>query len=147
MFNSLQKIFNGQTPDHERGVDDLRIATCVLLLEAAHADRDFSTEEKDRITDLIAKRFNLSAEETVKLLAAAEREREQRDDLYYFARLVNEQFNRGRKLAIIELLWDVVYSDHVLEAHEDALMHKFGNLLGIRHDELIALKVKVKGKA
>jgi uncharacterized tellurite resistance protein B-like protein len=47
-------------------------------------------------------------------------------------------------LAVLELLWQVVYNDGVLEAREDALMHKMGTLLGVRHEELMALKLKVK---
>ena len=40
----------------------------------------------------------------------------------------------------------MVYSDQVLEAHEDALMHKMGTLLGVRHEELMAVKLRVKKK-
>jgi uncharacterized tellurite resistance protein B-like protein len=57
---------------------------------------------------------------------------------------VDENYPKARKLAILELLWDVVYSDGVLEAHEDALMHKLGNLLSVRHEDLMALKVRVR---
>lgn len=147
MFDSLRKFFaEPDAGDRECGGDDLRIATCVLLLEAAHADRDFSDVERERITDIVARRFGLSPADTADLLAAAEQERAGRDDLYHFARVINERYPRPRKLAVLELLWEVVYSDQVLEAHEDALMHKLGNLLGVRHDELIALKLKVKGR-
>ena len=40
----------------------------------------------------------------------------------------------------------MVFSDGVLEAHEDALMHKMATLLGVRHEELMALKVKVQNE-
>ncbi len=147
MFDSLQHFFSEPAKGQSSGDEELRVATCVLLLETAYADRDFSSVEKERITGIISRRFSLTKERTAELLAAADQERKRRDDLYHFARLVNEKFTRPRKLAIIELLWEVVYSDQVLEAHEDALMHKLGNLLGVRRDELIALKLKVKGQA
>ncbi len=146
MFDSLRKIFNEPAEQPAPGSDDLRLATCVLLLETAHADRDFSPQEKERILEIIASRFKLGRDEAAILLAEAGRLREEKGDLYSFARLVNDHYDRPRKLAILELLWEVVYSDHVLEAHEDALMHKLGNLLGVRHEELMALKVKVKGR-
>ena len=38
----------------------------------------------------------------------------------------------------------VLTTDGVLEAHEDALMHKMGRMLGVRHEELMALKLRVK---
>lgn len=146
MFKSLSQFFGRESESKSGGVDEqqqLRVATCVLLLEVAHADDEFSAAEQETIDQLVAKRFRLDAAETAELLALAEKERSG-GDLYSFARLVNENYSRARKLAVLELLWEIVYSDGVLEAHEDALMHKLGTLLGIRHEELMALKVQVR---
>ena len=120
------------------------MATCALLLEVAHADDDYSEDEVQTVMAVVGRRFGLSAAETSGLLAVADEERRRSGDLYQFARLVNDSYTRERKLAIVELLWRVVYSDGVLESHEDALMHKLGTLLGVRLDELMALKVQVK---
>jgi len=149
MFKSFSQIFkNGSSSDAAAGDDQrrLRVATCVLLLEAAHADDEFSAEEQTSIDSMIGARFKLDADETAELLELAEKERAAGGDLYRYARLVNENYSRPRRLAIVELLWEVVYSDGVLEAHEDALMHKFGTLLGVRHEELMAVKVSVRKK-
>lgn len=149
MFKSLSQIFkNGSSDDAAAGDDQhrLRIATCVLLLETAHADDEFSSEECQNIENMIGVRFGLDDSETRELLALAEKERKTGNDLYQFARLVKEGYPRARRLAIVELLWEVVYSDGVLEAHEDALMHKLGTLLGVRHEELMAVKVSVRKK-
>jgi uncharacterized tellurite resistance protein B-like protein len=145
MFKSFRNYFEGRM---QGGAQDeqhrLRVATCALLLEAAHADNEFSLEERRGIGELVARRFQLEPGEAAELMELAESERAASDDLYQFARLINEGFTHPRKLAIVELLWEVVYSDDVLEAHEDALMHKLGTVLGVRHQELMALKVKVK---
>jgi len=146
MFGSLKSFFQdnvapaGQDDDAHR----LQIATCALLLEVAHADDDYTAEEVGTIMALVGKRFGLDAEETSDLLHVADEERKNSGDLYQFARLINDGFTRERKLAVLELLWQVVYSDGVLEAHEDALMHKMSTLLSIRNDELMALKIRVK---
>lgn len=148
MLDRIQQFFS-QRMGSQAPLDEaqrLRIATCALLLEAAHADRDFSDEERRLVADLVAGRFGLGEDETAELLVVAERERRGAEDLYQFARLVNNDFPRERKLAVLELMWRVVYSDGVLEAHEDALMHKVANLLGVRHEELIALKLKVRNE-
>ncbi len=146
MFGSLKSFFQENVAPTAEGDDvrRLQIATCALLLEIAHADDDYAAEEVETIMALVGKRFGLTGEETAELLHVADEERKQSGDLYQFARLVNDNFTRERKLAIAELLWEVVYSDGVLEAHEDALMHKIGTLLGIRNEELMALKVRVK---
>lgn len=146
MFGSLKTFFKDNMAPLDQGDDTLRlqVATCALLLEAAHADDKYSEAEVKTIMALVGKRFQLGDDQTADLLHVADEERRRSGDLYQFARLVNDNFTRERKLAVLELLWQVVYSDGVLEAHEDALMHKLGTLLGIRHEELMALKRRVK---
>ena len=149
MFDSINRFFQDRLTPTEAEADDaqrLQIATCVLLLEVAHADDEFSTDEREKIAQLIGRRFQLDARESAELLTMADEVRQSEDDVYQFSRLVNESFTRPRKLAILDLLWEVVFSDGVLEAHEDALMHKLGTLLGVRHEELMAVKVQVKNR-
>jgi len=149
MFKSLSQIFKNDSARDDAAHDEqyqLRVATCVLLLEAAHADDEFSDEECQTIESMVGVRFSLDETETRELLELAQKERAASSDLYQFARLVNESFPRARRLAIVQLLWEVVYSDGILEAHEDALMHKLGTLLGIRHEDLMAVKVSVRKK-
>ena len=147
MIKGLKDFFqNTMTPvgEAEDDAHRLRVATCALLLEAAHADREFSSEEQERVTTIVRERFDLTAAEAGELIDLADRERRESTDLYQFARLINDTFPKPRKLAVVELLWSIVYSDGVLEAHEDALMKRMGNVLGIRHEELMAVKLKVK---
>jgi len=148
MLESIRSFFAGHVdasvPDAAGQRDRVRIATCALLLEAAHADADFDAGEAREIGRIVARRFRLDEQHTEQLLALAEAEREEATDLYQFARLINANFTRAQKLAVVELLWQVVYSDGRLEAHEDALMHKVANLLGLQHRELIALKLRAR---
>jgi uncharacterized tellurite resistance protein B-like protein len=147
MIKGLKSFFqNSMTPAEEVADDQhrLQVATCALLLEAANADRDFSPEEQQEVVTIVRGRFDLTETEASELIDLAEQQRQESGDLYQFAKLINDTFTAARKLAVVELLWQVVYSDGVLEAHEDALMHRMGNVLGVRHEELIAVKIKVK---
>ena len=146
MFSAITRFFDDKMTPVENGKseDPLRVATCALLLEAAHADSDFSDDECEKISTMVSRRFDLSPEDSKDLLNIADRQRRQQTDLYGFARLVNDNYSHPRKLAIVEMLWEVVYSDGILEAHEDALMHKMGKLLGVRHEDLMAVKIRVK---
>jgi uncharacterized tellurite resistance protein B-like protein len=150
MFNHLQKIFQGPLASGAGPQDEasrLRLATVVLLLEAAHADAEFADDERVAVTKAIRTRFALDDAAAAELLEAAGQARRESGDLYQFARQLNESFPLPRKLAVAELLWEVVYSDGTLEAHEDSLMHKLGTLLSIRHEDLMALKRKVRGRS
>ena len=147
MFESLSGFFKEKMAPAEGRTEDLnhlQVATCALLLEAAHADNDFTAEEEEAIARMVGARFGLDAEQTAELLHVADEERKSSGDLYQFARLINDSFTHARKLAVVELLWQVVFNDGVWEAHKDALMQKMGTLLGVRHEELMALKLKVK---
>ncbi len=147
MFDALNRFFSEKVAPSSNEAEDarrLRIATSVLLLEIAHADDEFSDEERESIAGILGRRFNLDDQQTEELIALAEQERQQSESLFEFAQLINEHFTHGRKLAVIQLLWQVVFEDGILEAHEDALMHKVGKFLGVRHEELMALKIQVK---
>ncbi len=124
----------------------LRVATCALLLEAVHADDAVDGAEASVMHDVVAKRFELAPDEVADLLGSADRQRREASDLFSFTRLINEHFTHAQKLAVVELLWRVVYSDGRLEAREDALLHRVANLLQLRHEELIALKLQVKAE-
>lgn len=147
MFDSIQSFFRDRLApagDADEDARRLRIATGVLLLEVAHADADFAPQERQAIEGMLGRRFGLAPEAAAELMGVAEQARQGSDDLYEFARLINEHYPTERKLAIAQLMWEVVYQDGVLEAREDALMHKIGRLLGLRHEQLIALKLQVK---
>ncbi|MBK9474022.1 MAG: TerB family tellurite resistance protein [bacterium] len=149
VFGPLQKLMQGalspgSTPQDETA--RLRLATAVLLVEAAQADSEFHDAEREALVRMLRARFGLDAAGADDLLSAAEQARWESGDLYQFARQINDSFPLPRKLAIVELLWEIVYSDGALEVHEDALMHKMGNLLGIRLEDLMALKRKVRGR-
>ena len=147
MYSSLKNLFEKRLAVGTEKVSEqeqLALATCILLLEAAHADDEFTEVERRTVGELLGNRFGLAIDETAELMALAEQEREKSPDLYQFAQLINDNYPQGRKLAIVELLWQVVFSDGVLAAHEDALMHKLGKLLGVRHGELMALKLRAK---
>ncbi len=148
MFDALRSFFQRYAapagPEPDDRAQRLAVATCALLLEVANADQEFSADERETVTAMARERFGLTGPQLDELLALAEERRQRSTDLFEFTQLIAESYDRQQKLAILELLWRVVYSDGRLEAHEDALLHKLAHLLGLRHDELIAIKLKVK---
>ncbi|MHB8080093.1 MAG: tellurite resistance TerB family protein [Candidatus Krumholzibacteriia bacterium] len=148
MLSGIRGFFSAHVAPASPGAPErrLEVAVCALLLEAAHADAEFSASERDLVGTLLAERFSLAGPEVGELMALAEAERARSADLYGFTRLIAEAYDDAGKLALLEMLWRVIYSDGRLEAHEDALMHKLAHLLGLKHADLIALKLRVKGR-
>jgi uncharacterized tellurite resistance protein B-like protein len=132
-------------PDKSGGdkTERLQIATCVLLVEAAKTDEEFSAAEEDIITGILQKEFQLSQEAVKDLMDIAHAEREESVDVYEFTRLINEHYSRQEKMKIMEYIWRVIYADARLDKYEDYLAHKLGKLLRLHHHEMIDAKLTV----
>ena len=59
------------------------------------------------------------------------------------AKEVNENYSIEEKIGVIEMVWRIAYSDHLLGRHEDYLLHKLAKLLHLSHNKLIDAKMKV----
>jgi uncharacterized tellurite resistance protein B-like protein len=129
------------SPDRE-----LQIATCALLLEIAHADNEFSPAEEQKIGQLMRAHFALPQEAFLEIKKLAEKKRKGSIDLWHFAKTIKEQYSYGQKEKIIEMLWAVIYTDDVLDAHEDYLVHKLATVLNLNHRELIDAKMRILGQ-
>ena len=148
MIDLLKKLFIKTTKGASAGRNvqtspDVRLATCALLLEMAHIDGKFSDLEKESIVELLRNNYQLSAEHAAALMQAAEDELEESIDLWQFAKLINENYSTEEKIKVIETVWQVVYTDGILDKHEDYLVHKLANLLRLSHKQLIDAKLKV----
>lgn len=147
MITLIKKMFQG---DREKkaspGDAELkkRIATCVLLLEAAHADNDCSPAEMAHVVDTIQKKFRLAPEYAAELIELANQERVNSVDLWQFTNYLNQQISKDEKLAMLEDVWRIIFTDGHLEMHEDHLAHKLANLLRLTHKELIDAKLRAK---
>ena len=147
MINHLKAIFERRnTKDSTRdsaSSDEIRIATCALLLELSHIDGKFSERERGLIVDILQEKYGLDPDKTASLMDAARAELEDSIDLWQFTNLINQNYSIEEKIGVIEMVWRIAYSDHVLDKHEDYLLHKLANLLHLSHDKLIDAKMKV----
>lgn len=149
MFNFFKNILDGnesrsQTQDSLKEKVDL--ATCVLLLEMAHSDNDFSYEEAKAIREILEKDMGLSGDEINEILQEAEKEQAQAIDFWQYANLINDHYSDDEKRKVIEMVWKVVYADGKIDKYEDYLIHKIGYVLHLSQKELIDAKLKVKNE-
>ncbi len=149
MFEKFLDVFRDQKApeDAAQDSDRLRIATCVVLLEAAKADEEFSSEERECIVDLLRRRFSLSESEIHELLDVSAAERKESVDLWKFTHQINEACSQEEKILFIEEIWRVFFADGRLDAHEDYLAHKLAKLLNLTHPQLISAKLKARKAA
>lgn len=127
----------------ETTLDRVQIATCVVLLEVAKSDYEFSSMEKVTVEMILKKEFQIPDETIEELMEIAKRSREESTDLWEFTTLINKNYSREERIKIIEAAWKVIYADKKLDKYEDHLIHVLARLLRLRHNELIDAKLKV----
>lgn len=147
--NFFKKIFSDQTYndssnlDHEETDKKIKIAVTTVLLESVNADNNLSDKELNSIINQLEKRFDLTSEESSRLIELSQKYRNDNTDIWYFTNLLNEHLDKDDKLEIIEMVWRVIYSDGDLDKFEDSVSHKLTGLLHIEHSKFIDIKLKV----
>jgi uncharacterized tellurite resistance protein B-like protein len=132
-------------PDTEKteGFDRIQVATCVILLEVAKFDFDFSSIEEETTKAILKHEFNIPDDAIDDLMRISVEKREDSVDLWDFTNVINQNFSREEKMRIIEAAWKIIYADERLDKYEDHYVHVLADLLRLRHDELIKAKLKV----
>ncbi len=124
---------------HER----VQVATCCLLLEVAHADKELHDLEEQTIRDLLAHQFDLDDELISELIEYARGELDASLDLYQFTREINAHFSVEEKYEVMESVWRIIYADGILNRYENALARQIITLLRLDQRKAIDLKVKI----
>jgi uncharacterized tellurite resistance protein B-like protein len=107
----------------------VQLAACALLLELAHADGEFSPEERAHIERTLVHHFGLDATTGAELFRLAEAERAESLDHYQFTRLIAAEYDLGQKMVLAEVMWGVILADGKLSDHETHLVRKLASLM------------------
>jgi uncharacterized tellurite resistance protein B-like protein len=111
------------------GPSRVQLAACALLLELAHADGEFTAEERQHIERTLVRHFGLDEATGVELLRLAEAERAQSLDHFQFTRLIAAEYDLGQKMLLAEVMWGVILADGRLSDHEAHLVRKLASLM------------------
>ncbi len=114
-----------------RAIEEYQVAAAALLVEAARMDDTFDSGERATILNLLTGRFALTAEEGEDLLDAAEEEVAQSNQLYGFTKAVKDAFTNEQRVELLEMLWEVAYSDGELHDYEASLIRRVTGLLHV----------------
>lgn len=117
----------------ENDAERIRVATCALLLEVAMSDEEFCESEQDAILAALQQSFDLTDVNASELMYMAERRRQESIDLWQFTSFIMKNYSEDEKVKVIEAIWKVIYADDKLDPHEDYLVHKLSQLLGLGH--------------
>ena len=149
MLQAIQRFFDNRIDPGHRDVRQsdghrLQIATGALLIEMMRTDVEVTEDERGVVVSALQKKFDLTSEETHDLVELAEAEADDAIDHYQFTSLIKTGFSPEQKRKVVEYLWAVAYADGDADKHEEYLVRKIANLIGVSHKEFIEAKLRVR---
>lgn len=128
------------------GADNVRIAAAALLAEAAQADGALGAVEQARIRELLAQRLELGPWAARELLERASIAAAHGSDWHGFTRVINDAYDHDGRVALVEMLWQVVLADGVVHDYEAALMRRVPALLRVADRESSAARARARAR-
>ena len=148
MLTKLQQFFNQYLSDQaEEKIPlerRLQMATAALMVEMLHVDEKVSSEEDDKLRQILKQRFQLDDLEIESLIDIAHTEKHEATDYYAFTSLINTHYTQQQKIKLVEDLWQLAYADDHLDKYEEHLLRRLSELLHVPHSDYIRTKHKVQ---
>jgi len=146
LFSRVGDPSSGDPIEPSSGADPLHVAACVLLLEVAYADGEFSAAERAHLEGVLERHFELPADAGRALLELAHQERGKATDQFRFTAQLKQGYDTGQKMVLAEVMWGLVLADGEIAEREHYLTRKISNLLGLEPGYLSAAKAAAAEK-
>ena len=149
MVHTVRKFFKKYVISSPENVDkvsehSLQIATAALLIEMMRADSEIKDDERNAVTNNLQSRFGLSEEETTAIINFAKDEIQKATGYFEFTSLINKGLSQEEKVKIIEQLWEIAFSDSLLDKYEEHMVRKIANLIHVSHKDFIDAKLRIR---
>lgn len=135
---------SGSAEKKEFGDYDYRLAAAALLFHVIAVDGVVSQQERDKLAEVLMRRYELDRQGVQKLIAAAETADNEAIDLYGFTHILKQHLDAAGRRRIVELMWTLVYADGSAHEFEDNVVWRVAELLGVSSQERIHLKQVVR---
>jgi uncharacterized tellurite resistance protein B-like protein len=132
----------------DRTFDDTgyRLAATALLIHVISLDGEPSEVEKRKLHSLLETRFGLDPGSADKLIASATLVEGEAVDLYHFTSVIMRSVDEAGRLRIVEMMWELAFSDGAVSEFEDNVVWRAADLLGVSSRDRIELKQQVAGR-
>jgi uncharacterized tellurite resistance protein B-like protein len=138
-FANLKQIVNRHEPPGDPHA--LPRAAAALMLEMAVTDDGGDQAELDVIHRAMQATFDMQPAELAELLAEAHEATRASVSLHDFTRDLRTGLTLEQRAELVEWLWRVAYADRRLDRHEELLVRRVADLLGLPHHEFIRRKL------
>lgn len=117
-----------------------RQAAALLVLELAYADTALTETDRDLVVSHLRDRWGLNPQSP----PSPEGEYDRRTRFAEYAGRLRDRFGQGQRLALVERMWTVAFSDGAIGHHEERLMYLAGELLGLRKSDVLDVRARLQ---
>ena len=115
-----------------------------LLIHAAKIDENYTQKEKELIRKALIE-LGANDEKIEDILVKAEEIEKESNQILDFTKEV-KNMNEDSKIKIIEVLWNIIYSDNNPDMYENSLMRRLTGLMYLNPKTVGDIKQKVINK-
>ena len=120
-------MFNFFNKENKKNIEDPLTKIAALLIHVAKIDENYTEKEKDIIKKAIIELDSKNEFSDDILLKAEEIEKNSNQILNFTKEVKN--MNEDSKIKIVEVLWNIIYSDGSADIYENSLMRRLTGLL------------------
>jgi uncharacterized tellurite resistance protein B-like protein len=139
----LADVGLGEKPASRFDENDYRLAAAALLIHVSMIDGMISPGERDALHAVLKREFTLDDTATDELIEAAAQADREAVDLYSFTSLLNRSLDEDGRRRMVEMMWQIVFSDGRMNEFEDNIVWRASDLLGISARERVELRRSV----
>ncbi|MCO5733568.1 TerB family tellurite resistance protein [Rhizobium sp. SSA_523] len=150
MFDRILDFFHDITGDRPTDMfapDDPRVAFVALCFQVMEADGRVSEDEKARLHDLLRHRYALDKAHLASLIETGRTAGSEAVDYYRFTSDLKRHLDPDECVALVGVLWDLVYADGERSEMEDHVIWRIANLLGVSARDRVLERQKVAIRA
>jgi membrane protein DedA with SNARE-associated domain/uncharacterized tellurite resistance protein B-like protein len=144
VWHATEDALDPATPSFMMGSDiaegSARQAAALLVLELAYADPALTEADRDLVAAHLRDRWELDPQG----VPSPEPEDERQTRFAEYARRLRARFGQNQRLALVERMWTVAFSDGAIGHHEERLMHLAGELLGLGKEHLVEVRTRLR---
>ena len=144
VWHATRDALDPMTPSFLAGSDiaegSARQAAALLVLELAYADPALTEADRELVAAHLRDRWGLESQGQ----PVPEAEPERRTRFAEYAGRLRARFGQSQRLALVERMWTVAFSDGAIGLHEERLMHLAGELLGLGKEDLHEVRTRLK---
>jgi uncharacterized tellurite resistance protein B-like protein len=143
-LSGLSEGPEGEAPPPPLSEHELQMATAVLLVQVLRADLRVKEGEIETLVAGLEDVLGLGHDQAVELAKMAARHAKTPDAMKLAVRCVDLCLTRPQRVELAEWLWKIAFSDAELASHEEYLVRKISELIGLSTADLVEAKVRAK---